>query len=61
MWSRAQSILATALDTVAPDRRALLDRLCAGDARLRAEVESLLACEHGLPEQLPAGLFTPPG
>lgn len=58
MWSRVQSILATALDTAVPLRPALLDRLCAGDARLRAEVDALLACEHGLPEELPAGLFS---
>ena len=41
--NHAEQIFARALDIADPvDRRAYLDRTCAGDAALREEVESLL-------------------
>jgi eukaryotic-like serine/threonine-protein kinase len=44
-WQRVEAIFAHALDSSPADRAALLDDACAGDAALRAEVESLLACD----------------
>jgi serine/threonine protein kinase len=44
-WQRVEEIFALAIDTSPADRPALLDHTCAGDAALRAEVESLLASE----------------
>ena len=44
-WQRVEQIYRLALDRGAPAREALLDEACAGDAALRREVESLLACE----------------
>lgn len=41
-WQQVKQILEAALDTPPPDRPAYLDRACAGDPELRAEVESLL-------------------
>ncbi len=41
-WQRVKSTLQAALDVPAESRAALLDRLCAEDAALRREVESLL-------------------
>jgi len=44
-WGEVKSVLATLLDAPAPDRPALLDRLCGDDTELRRSVESLLALE----------------
>ena len=44
-WQRVEEIFAQAIDGAPADRAALLDDACAGDAALRAEVESLLAAE----------------
>ena len=41
-WRRLQSILDEVLDLSADERRAHLDRVCAGDPDLRAHVEALL-------------------
>lgn len=41
-WERVQEILADALELEADTREAFLDRACAGDVDLRAEVQSLL-------------------
>jgi serine/threonine protein kinase/tetratricopeptide (TPR) repeat protein len=41
-WDRVQQIFLEAVDLPPADRAAFLDRACAGDAALRAEVESLL-------------------
>ena len=50
-WPRVKEVLALALEAAPDQRAALLDAHCAGDAELRAEVESLLAAEAD------AGLF----
>ena len=42
-WQRIKSIAASALEVEAADRTAYVERACAGDARLRDEVLSLLA------------------
>ncbi len=42
-WQRIKTVLAEALDQPLDHRAAYLDRACAGDAVLRADVESLLA------------------
>jgi serine/threonine protein kinase len=42
-WSRVEQLLAAALDVPQQERQAFLDRECAGDASLRAEVSGLLA------------------
>jgi len=44
-WRRISAILDRLLETPAAERPALLDRLCAGDPELRAEVEALLAAD----------------
>ncbi len=44
-WVRVKEVLALVLEQPVGLRSALLDRLCAGDPELRAEVESLLAAE----------------
>jgi serine/threonine protein kinase/tetratricopeptide (TPR) repeat protein len=44
-WPRVKEVLWLALDQPADRRAALLGTLCAGDAELRAEVESLLEAE----------------
>ena len=47
-WKVVEPLLDTALDLDPEDRPAFLDRICRGDAALRAEVMSLLAaCESG--------------
>ncbi len=42
-WQRVEQIFDAAAELPEPERAALLDRTCAGDADLRREVESLLA------------------
>ena len=44
-WGEVKAVLAAALETGERDRAALLERLCGGDAGLRASVDSLLALE----------------
>ena len=41
-WKQVKSLFETAMDQAPEDRSGFLDRACAGDASLRAEVESLL-------------------
>jgi eukaryotic-like serine/threonine-protein kinase len=48
-WQRVEEIFAQAIERSPADRAALLDDACAGDAALRAEVESLLAAEASAP------------
>ena len=43
-WGQIERICHDALDRASGERAAFLDRACAGDDALRAEVESLLAC-----------------
>lgn len=50
-WPRVKEVLGLALEAIPEERDAVLDENCAGDAELRAEVESLLAAEAD------AGLF----
>lgn len=42
-WQQVKTLLGEALDLPRADRATFLDRACAGDASLRAEVDSLLA------------------
>ncbi|MGH7574939.1 MAG: serine/threonine-protein kinase, partial [Longimicrobiales bacterium] len=42
-WQRLEAVFFGALETPAEERRAYLDRVCADDAELRAEVEAVLA------------------
>jgi serine/threonine protein kinase len=44
-WSRVKEVLAAALEQAPADREAWLDRECAGDASLCAEVQSLLEAD----------------
>ncbi len=44
-WRRIESILDLALDLPTAERSALLDKSCAGDPALRAEVEAVLAAD----------------
>jgi tetratricopeptide (TPR) repeat protein len=53
-WARIESLFQQAADLDPAARRALLDSECAGDEELRREVESLLAHDAPLPEQLTA-------
>ena len=46
-WPRIKEVLALALDAPLDERSAILEAHCAGDAELRAEVESLLAADAG--------------
>jgi len=46
-WDRVQEIFLAVADLVPAERAAALERLCAGDAALRAEVESLIQAEGG--------------
>jgi serine/threonine protein kinase len=45
-WRQVDEIFQAALDRDALTRAAFLDRMCAGDAELRREVESLLGAHH---------------
>src|SRR5215472_10675056 len=45
-WSQIQTVFHAALDCDPEDQPAFLDRACAEDVELRAEVESLLAAEQ---------------
>jgi tetratricopeptide (TPR) repeat protein len=56
-WSRVQHVLGTVIDLPESQRAARLDDLCGDDASLRREVESLLACEGELTEQLPDAVW----
>jgi serine/threonine protein kinase/tetratricopeptide (TPR) repeat protein len=49
---RAKSVFLAAADRAAPERAALLDEACAGEAELRRRVEQLLAA-HDRPDSLP--------
>jgi serine/threonine protein kinase len=68
-FARVKEILLEVGEVVPGDRAALLDRLCAGDAGLRAEVASLLAIEGvdvphlrpGMVEAAARGALTDPG
>ena len=51
-WREVERLLHAALERAPGERAALLDRECAGDAALRAEVESLLASERPAEEFL---------
>jgi serine/threonine-protein kinase len=42
-WQQIEQVLSTILELEPAERKAILDRECAGDAGLRAEVESLIA------------------
>jgi len=44
-WRQVEAVLAGALDLPSDGRPGFLQAACGGDAELRAEVESLLACE----------------
>ncbi|HEX7078296.1 MAG TPA: tetratricopeptide repeat protein [Candidatus Eisenbacteria bacterium] len=44
-WHRLHAALDQALDAPRPERAALLDRLCGGDATLRAQVDALLRAD----------------
>ncbi len=46
-WRRVKQILATAIEQGPGERDVYLDRACAGDSALRAEVESLLVAHDG--------------
>jgi len=61
-WERAQRIFTEAAAADLEERRELLDRLCEGDDRLRAEVESLLGSDEraaGFMEGSVAGALSP--
>jgi serine/threonine protein kinase len=47
-WARIEEILAGALEREPAERGAFLDHACAGDATIRAEVDSLLAAHERL-------------
>jgi hypothetical protein len=47
-----EAVFDAVADAPAEERAALLDRLCEGDAELRAEVESLLAASIGATEEI---------
>ena len=46
-WGQVKAVVADALEMPAEQRAAYVDRVCAGDDELRAEVESLLAASDG--------------
>lgn len=56
-WPRVQSVLLAVIDLPAPQRRPVLDALCGDDSLLRHEVDTLLAVEDALPEQLPESVW----
>ncbi len=51
-WLRVEQLLDGALDLEADELSAFLDTACAGDAGLRADVESLLAADRNAPDFL---------
>ncbi|GJG87877.1 hypothetical protein tb265_30580 [Gemmatimonadetes bacterium T265] len=53
-WHRVQAVFGDAAERPAAERAAYLDAACAGDAALRAEVESLLDAEANAPGLLDA-------
>jgi hypothetical protein len=55
-FQRVEDIFHAAADASAGERADVLDRLCAGDAELRAEVESLLAAMAGAPTHIQAAI-----
>ncbi len=59
-WSRVEQVLAGALELPAEGRQSYLDRECAGDSRLRAEVATLLAAsdDRGLLDQPIAAMLS---
>ena len=44
LWQKAKEIYQSAIEQELSQREAFLTRACAGDERLRKEVDSLLAC-----------------
>ena len=54
-WQQIEDLYAAYLEQPAAERDAFLDRACAGDASLRAEIDSLLAAE----DEAPSFLETP--
>jgi len=44
-WQQIEKIYHSALDVAESDRSAFIEKVCAGDAGLRREVESLLASD----------------
>jgi len=60
-WLRVKEVLAAAIEASPDHRAALVDRLCAGDAELHAEVESLLQAYEAssfLEQPLTSGAFS---
>jgi hypothetical protein len=56
-WQRIKDIFGSAVECAPEAREQLLDRACAGDAELRAEIDSLLAAhETSCVIDRPAGL-----
>src|SRR5919197_1314559 len=45
-WQQIKAVLAAALERAPAERAAFLEEACGGDHALRAEVESLIACEQ---------------
>ena len=45
-WKKTKELLDSALELSADQRASFLDNACAGDASLRAELESLLAFDN---------------
>ena len=48
-FERVMNVVDRALDLEQTDRAAFLDRACAGDAKLRRQVETLLGQDVGVP------------
>src|SRR5579859_4788316 len=57
---RIQDLFDQVVALPAQQRAAFLESACAGDPALRAEVESLLACDAGLPDGGGEGLLNSP-
>ncbi len=57
-WAEIRRVFDAALDLAPDEREAFLERMCAGDAALRSEVEALL---HADQEEGPAALDGEPG
>jgi serine/threonine protein kinase len=51
-WDQAQRLFLAAADLSQSDRALFLDRSCASDEELRAEVESLIEADRGSAEQI---------